>query len=456
MAVGWKKFTGKSQYPELTSNGEGSAFTYGSKRDRGFRMGWIQGRRDEQIEKELIEWINYVTVEKLTSTNAVEALSDGKILCKLLLRINPNILLRPINQKPPLFSATDNIANFIDSLRNCGFHDDELFPTAVLLEKRDLTPDYTKMNNQEVNSIIIDVLNIGTHEKPISKAITEDRIIKLLDCGKEILKVQGSMVEVETPIRICGDIHGQYPDLIRLFHRGGWPPTANYLFLGDYVDRGRFNLETIILLTAYKVRFPKNFFLLRGNHECEFVNKAYGFYEECQKRYSSTRLYEAFQDFFNWLPLSGLVAERILCMHGGLSPEIKTLNDLRNIQRPTAAKGPLELDLLWADPVIGLTGFMPNQRGAGVGFGKDVVHKLCTEMNIDLICRAHQVVQDGYEFFGGRKLVTLFSAPHYCGQFDNCAAFMIVDEKLQCSFEILRPTTGRLEVREKTLLKDDT
>ncbi|CAI5441424.1 unnamed protein product [Caenorhabditis angaria] len=312
------------------------------------------------------------------------------------------------------------------------------------------------MTQQEVTSIIVDVLNIGNHDKPLNKVITEERITKLLDAGKEILRVQGSLVEVDAPIRICGDIHGQFPDLIRLFHRGGWPPLANYIFLGDYVDRGRFNLETIILLSAYKVRYPKNFFLLRGNHECEFVNKAYGFYEECQKRYQSTRVYEVFQDFFNFLPLAGLVGDRILCMHGGLSPELKSLNDLRKLGRPTDAKGALELDLLWADPIIGLNGFMPNQRGAGVGFGKDVVVKICNDFNLDLICRAHQVVQDGYEFFGGRKLVTLFSAPHYCGQFDNCAAFMIVDEKLQCSFEILRPTTGRLEVREKTLAKDET
>lgn len=104
---------------------------------------------------------------------------------------------------------------------------------------------------QDVNNIIIDVLSI--HEKPICKMIQEDRIIKLLDMAKEIVKTQGALVEVDAPIRVCGDIHGQFPDLVRLFHRGGWPPVANYLFLGDYVDRGRFNIETIVLLLAYKV-----------------------------------------------------------------------------------------------------------------------------------------------------------------------------------------------------------
>uniref|UniRef100_A0A8R1I2I1 Serine/threonine-protein phosphatase n=1 Tax=Caenorhabditis japonica TaxID=281687 RepID=A0A8R1I2I1_CAEJA len=307
---------------------------------------------------------------------------------------------------------------------------------------------------QDVNSLIIDVLSIGTHDKPIKAVIPEERIFKMLELAKQFLNAQGTLVEIDSPVKICGDIHGQFPDLVRLFHRGGWPPTANYLFLGDYVDRGRFNIETIVLLLCYKVRFRNNFFLLRGNHECEFVNKTYGFYEECQKRYSSTRLYEAFQDVFNYLPLVGLVAERIMCMHGGISDKFQTFDDLRRISRPTDAKSLLELDLLWADPVSGVNGFIPNARGAGVGFGRDAVLETCTRLHLDLICRAHQVVQDGYEFFAGRKLVTIFSAPHYCGQFDNAAAFMTCDEKLQCSFEVLRPSFGRLEVREKTLLPD--
>uniref|UniRef100_A0A1I7X123 Serine/threonine-protein phosphatase n=1 Tax=Heterorhabditis bacteriophora TaxID=37862 RepID=A0A1I7X123_HETBA len=194
----------------------------------------------------------------------------------------------------------------------------------------------------------------------------------------------------------------------------------------------------------FQVRFPKNFFLLRGNHECASVNKTYGFYEECMRRYQSLRLWQRFQDVFSVMPLTGLVGDKILCMHGGLSPHLESLDQLRNITRPTDAMGPsLEMDLLWADPVIGLTGFQANMRGASYGFGADVVAKTCKNLGIDLIVRAHQVVQDGYEFFGGRKLVTIFSAPHYCGQFDNAAAVMVVDENLQCSFEILRPSVGK-------------
>ncbi|VDL73096.1 unnamed protein product [Nippostrongylus brasiliensis] len=200
--------------------------------------------------------------------------------------------------------------------------------------------------------------------------------------------------------------------------KGGFPPISNYLFLGDYVDRGKQSLEVILLVIGYKLKYPKNFFLLRGNHECANVNRAYGFYDECMRRYQSQRMWQLFQDVFCVMPLTALVGDKILCMHGGLSPHLESLEQLRNISRPTDAIGAtLEMDLLWADPVVGLTGFQ--------------------------VARAHQVVQDGYEFFGGRKLVTIFSAPHYCGQFDNAAAFMFVDENLQCSFEILRPSVGK-------------
>ncbi|VDK40335.1 unnamed protein product [Gongylonema pulchrum] len=135
------------------------------------------------------------------------------------------------------------------------------------------------------------------------------------------------------------------------------------------------------------------------------------------------------------MPLSALVGERILCMHGGISPHLQSIQQLREIKRPTEATGPsLEMDLLWADPAPDVTGFQANMRGASYAFGPDILATLCKKLNIDM---------DGYEFFGSRKCVTIFSAPHYCGQFDNAAAMMSVDQNLVCSFQILRPTIGR-------------
>ena len=234
-------------------------------------------------------------------------------------------------------------------------------------------------------------------------------------------------------------MHGQYYDLLRLFEYGGFPPDANYLFLGDYIDRGKQSLETVCLLLAYKIKYPENFFLLRGNHECASINRIYGFYDECKRRHG-IRLWKIFTDCFNCLPIAALVDDKILCMHGGLSPELNKILTINNIVRPTDVPDTgLLCDLLWSDPDKEVTDWGDNDRGVSFTFSEDIVRKFNNKNEIDLICRAHQVVEDGYEFFCQRQLVTLFSAPNYCGEFDNCGAMMSIDETLMCSFQILKP-----------------
>lgn len=138
--------------------------------------------------------------------------------------------------------------------------------------------------------------------------------------------------------QICGDIHGQYYDLLRLFEYGGFPPEANYLFLGDYVDRGKQSLETICLLLAYKIKYPENFFVLRGNHECASINRIYGFYDECKRRYN-IKLWKTFTDCFNCLPIAAIIDEKIFTMHGGLSPDLNSMEQIRRVMRPTDVSG---------------------------------------------------------------------------------------------------------------------
>ncbi|CAK9108360.1 Serine/threonine-protein phosphatase PP1 [Durusdinium trenchii] len=250
---------------------------------------------------------------------------------------------------------------------------------------------------------------------------------------------QPILLELEAPIKICGDIHGQYYDLLRLFEYGGFPPEANYLFLGDYVDRGKQSLETICLLLAYKIKFPENFFILRGNHESASINRIYGFYDECKRRYN-IKLWKTFTDCFNCLPIAAIIDEKIFCMHGGLSPDLHTMDQVKRVMRPTDVPDTgLVCDLLWADPDKDLMGWGENDRGVSFTFGPDVVHMFLQKHDLDLVCRAHQVVEDGYEFFAKRSLVTLFSAPNYCGEFDNAGAMMSVDDTLMCSFQILKP-----------------
>ncbi|KAI4342676.1 hypothetical protein MLD38_027269 [Melastoma candidum] len=274
--------------------------------------------------------------------------------------------------------------------------------------------------------------------------ISEGEITQLCFAAKDVFLSQPNLLELEAPIKVCGDIHGQYSDLLRLFELSGFPPRSNYLFLGDYVDRGKQSLETICLLLAYKIKYPLRFYLLRGNHECASLNRIYGFFDECKRRYT-VRLWKVFTDCFNCLPIAALIDDRIICMHGGLSPELQDLNQIRWLPRPTdiPEKG-LLCDLLWSDPAKDIQGWGPSDRGVSYVFGPDRVIDFLKKQDLDLICRAHQVVEDGYEFFANRHLVTIFSAPNYCGEFDNAGGMMSIDENLVCSFQILNPTNQGL------------
>ncbi|KAF3963242.1 hypothetical protein ACB098_03G029500 [Castanea mollissima] len=273
--------------------------------------------------------------------------------------------------------------------------------------------------------------------------LSEGEIRQLCVNARQIFLSQPNLLEIHAPVRICGDIHGQYQDLLRLFEYGGYPPNANYLFLGDYVDRGKQSLETICLLLAYKIRYPDRVYMLRGNHEDAKINRIYGFYDECKRRFN-VRLWKIFTDCFNCLPVAALIDGKILCMHGGLSPELQNLDQIKEISRPTdVPDSGLLCDLLWSDPDQNVLGWAESDRGVSCTFGPDRVAEFLDKNDLDLICRGHQVVEDGYEFFAKRKLVTIFSAPNYGGEFDNAGALLSVDESLVCSFEILKPKEAR-------------
>jgi len=276
--------------------------------------------------------------------------------------------------------------------------------------------------------------------KPRPVNLLEPEIKYLCTKSSEIFIDQPILLDLQAPIKICGDIHGQYYDLLRLFEYGGFPPESNYLFLGDYVDRGRQSLETICLLLAYKIKYPENFFLLRGNHEAASTNRIYGFYDECKRRYN-TKIWKTFTDCFNCLPIAAIIDDKIFTMHGGLSPDLQNMEQIRRVMRPTdIPDSGLICDLLWSDPDTDVDGWGENDRGVSFTFGPDVVTRFLQKHGLELICRAHQVVEDGYEFFAKRQLVTIFSAPNYCGEFDNVGAMMSVDESLLCSFQILKST----------------
>lgn len=290
----------------------------------------------------------------------------------------------------------------------------------------------------DLDFIIQSLLSVRGCRAGKEVTLLEKEIVGLCTQSREIFLQQPTLLELEAPIKIVGDVHGQYTDLLRLFEYGGFPPDSNYLFLGDYVDRGKQSLECICLLLAYKIKYPENFFLLRGNHECASINRIYGFFDECKRRHN-VRLWKIFTDCFNCLPICAIIDEKILCMHGGLSPELKSFEQIRRIMRPTdVPDSGLLCDLLWSDPDKDIAEWGLNDRGVSYTFSASVVSKFLHKHDLDLIARAHQVVEDGYEFFAKRQLVTIFSAPNYCGEFDNAGAMMSVDQSLMCSFQILK------------------
>ncbi|KAI6215382.1 hypothetical protein M3Y94_00379200 [Aphelenchoides besseyi] len=281
------------------------------------------------------------------------------------------------------------------------------------------------------------------------------QLLSIIREAKDLISLEPSLLEVKVPVLVVGDIHGQYKDLRRMFAVTGGPGTnaahsRRYLFLGDYVDRGKNSLECISLLLAYKLAYPRMYNLLRGNHESGPINRVYGFFQELQERFNESdaeTLWRAFNDLFACLPLAALVHNRILCMHGGLSSHLNSLDDIRNIKRPLddPSTNPLACDLLWSDPMVDLSGYQPNTvRGVSVYFGEDAVINACNRMHLYIIVRAHQMMLNGYGFFCRRKLVTVFSAPRYYPEKNNKGAVMSIGKNMRIGFSIMNPaTTGQ-------------
>ncbi|CAM2696339.1 unnamed protein product [Rotaria socialis] len=246
-------------------------------------------------------------------------------------------------------------------------------------------------DNVNVDAVIEQLLEVRKNSKIDKIELKENDIRLIVQRVREIFLSQPVLLELEAPLKICGDTHGQFLDLLRLFDANGFPPEANYLFLGDYVDRGKMSLETIVMLFCYKIKYAENFFLLRGNHECASINRIYGFYDEVKRRYN-VKLWKIFTDCFNCLPIAAIIDEKIFCCHGGLSPDLHSFEQIRRIARPTDVPDTgLLCDLLWSDPDKDALEWAENDRGVSFTFGADIVTRFLTRHDLDLICRGHQV-----------------------------------------------------------------
>ncbi|XP_065033040.1 serine/threonine-protein phosphatase BSL3-like isoform X1 [Musa acuminata AAA Group] len=309
--------------------------------------------------------------------------------------------------------------------------------------------------NSVPKKVIAHLLKPRGWKPPVRRQFFLDcnEIADLCDSAERIFTSEPSVLQIKAPVKIFGDLHGQFGDLMRLFDEYGAPSTAgdisyiDYLFLGDYVDRGQHSLETIALLLALKVECPHNVHLIRGNHEAADINALFGFRTECIERMGERDgiwCWHRINRLFNWLPLSALIEKKIICMHGGIGRSINHVEQIANLQRPiTMETGSVVLmDLLWSDPTENdsVEGLRPNARGPGlVTFGPDRVMEFCNNNDLQLIIRAHECVMDGFERFAQGHLITLFSATNYCGTANNAGAILVLGRDLVVVPKLIHP-----------------
>ncbi|KAF3640273.1 Serine/threonine-protein phosphatase ppe1 [Capsicum annuum] len=265
---------------------------------------------------------------------------------------------------------------------------------------------------------------------------------------KEILIEESNVQPVNSPVTVCGDIHGQFHDLMKLFQTGGHVPETNYIFMGDFVDRGYNSLEVFTILLLLKARYPANITLLRGNHESRQLTQVYGFYDECQRKYGNANAWRYCTDVFDYLTLSAIIDGTVLCVHGGLSPDVRTIDQIRVIDRNCEIphEGPF-CDLMWSDPED-IETWAVSPRGAGWLFGSRVTSEFNHINKLDLVCRAHQLVQEGLKYmFQDKGLVTVWSAPNYCYRCGNVASILSFNENMEREVKFFSETEENNQMR---------
>jgi len=270
------------------------------------------------------------------------------------------------------------------------------------------------------------------------ECISEPALKRLCTLASELLMEESNVQPVSSPVTVVGDLHGQFYDLLHILDFS--PPETSYIFLGDFVDRGHNSVETLTLLLCLKLKYPQHVTLLRGNHESRQITQVYGFYDECMRKYGNASVWRHCTQCFDYFTLAALVDNTVLCVHGGLSPEVRTLDQIRTIDRQQEI--PHEgafCDLVWSDPedILIHSSSPPWQvspRGAGYLFGSQVTDEFNYINHLSLIARAHQLVMEGKRYhFPNKNLVTVWSAPNYCYRCGNVAAILMLGENTKQS-----------------------
>jgi len=296
--------------------------------------------------------------------------------------------------------------------------------------------NFSEFNQQQFKSLSTEVNNrlpslyVDLKKTLYSgKYLDEAYIIKICKRAKKVFLEESSVLHINGPITVCGNTTGQYFDLLNLISIAGEVPETRYLFLGSYVDRGHHGVEVMTLLLLLKIRYPTDIYLLRGNHECSQISQIYGFYDECIQKYGSEILWRMFIEVFDTLPLSAIIhsdrndKDSIFCVHGGISPLLKKIDDIAQLTRPTdVGYDGLLTDILWCDPED-ITGWGIAGRGPGYIFGEDIVDQFLHSNDLGTMIRSHQLVEKGYKYMFRDRVLTLWSAPNYCYRCDNEAAY---------------------------------
>jgi len=295
--------------------------------------------------------------------------------------------------------------------------------------------DYNERKRGQINGEEIDLDKLKEWLGQEGRLCKAD-VLAIIDKATKIFAAEPTLLQLSTPITICGDLHGQYYDLMRLLTIGGSINSTTYLFLGDYVDRGCFGVEILLLLFSMKITYPEKLFMIRGNHECRHMTEYFSFRSECEHKYDAD-VYNAFLKSFKALPLGAVVNEQFLCVHGGISPEIKTLDDIKKINRfrEPPSFGPM-CDLLWADPAQDFVAeggehFGFNEvRGCSYMFTYQAASAFLERNSLLSIVRAHEVQDNGYSMLNVREstgfpvVITIFSAPNYLDSYNNRGAVL--------------------------------
>ena len=275
----------------------------------------------------------------------------------------------------------------------------------------------------------------------VGELLSIEEFNKVFSKAKEILEQRKNIAILKTPLIICGCINAHFEELKDIFITCGNISENKYLFLGDYVGKGWNGLSTFILLILYLIKYPNNLTLLRGNHDSRIFSQMYGLYDECLKKIpkkdKAQEIYNKINELFDLLQLVAVIDNKYFCVHGGLSPEFKKIEDLNNLERKNEIpeKG-IITDLIWSDPKENINNFVPSAKGAGQFYGEKAVNDFIQEnKNIEMIIRSHELVDNGYKYQFNNKLLTVFSAPDYAGRVDfNIGSVLKIDENYNFNF----------------------